>query len=123
MWALTNLDLAAPEARPIVRLLEGMGSALRFVLDHSLDHMKALGFTTASFCATLCALVFGKSEDGGGFDFSQTLVDDAVAGIKEFLTGSLVPFWPTVPAYFLRPLVHLCISGASVLVEAGTLLC
>ena len=124
LWALSLLDLAAPEARPIVRLLEGMGSALRFTLDHSLDHMKALGFTTASFCATVCALVFGKLEDGGGFDFSQTLVDDVVAGIKEFLTGSLVPFWPTVPAYFLRPLVHLCISGAcSSLFSSHSLMC
>ena len=114
MWALTNLDLAAPEAQPIVRLLEGMGSALRFGLEHSLDQVKAMGFTTASFFATVCALVFGKLEDGGGFDFSQTLVDDVVAGSKEFLTGSLAAFWPTVPAYFLRPLVHLCISGASV---------
>ena len=112
MWALSLLDLTAPEAQPIVQQLEGMGSALRFTLDHSLDHMKAMGLTTASFCATVCALVFGKLEDGGGFDFSQTLVNDVVTGSKEFLTGSLAPFWPTVPAYFLRPLVHLCISGA-----------
>ena len=110
LWALSGLDMTVPEAQPIVRLLEGMGSALRFVLDHSLDHMKALGLTTASFCATVCALVFGKLEDGGGFDFSQTLVNDVVAGSKEVLTGSLAAFWPTVPAYFLRPLVHLCIS-------------
>ena len=123
MWALSLLDLTAPEAQPIVRQLEGMGSALRFVLDHSLDHIKALGFTTASSCTTLCALVFGKLEDGGGFNFSQTLVDDVVAVFKEILTGSAAPFWPTLPAYYLRPLVHLCISGASVLVEAGTLLC
>ena len=112
LWALTLLDLTAPEAQPILRLLEGMGSALRFALDHSLDHFKALGFTTSSFCATLCALVFGKLEDGGGFDFSQTLINDITMGIREFLSGSLVPFWPTVPAYYIRPLVHLCISGA-----------
>ena len=112
------------EAQPIVRLLEGMASALRFLLDHSLDNMKALGFTSASWCSTVCALVFGKLEDGGGFDFSQTLVDDVVAGIKEFLTGSLVPFWPTVPPYFLRPLVHLCISGAcSSLFSSHSLMC
>ena len=112
LWALTLLDLTTPEAQPILRLLEGMGSALRFALDHSLDHFKALGFTTSSFCATICALVFGKLEDGGGFEFTQTLVNDVVAGFKQFLTGSVVPFWPTLPAYYLRPLVHLCISGA-----------
>ena len=67
--------------------------------------------------------MFGKKEDGGGFEITQTLVDDCVAFCKEQLTGTMVPFFPTLPAYCLRPLVHLCISGASVLVEAGTLLC
>ena len=89
-----------------------MGSALRFGLEHSLDQVKAMGFTSASFCATACALVFGKLEGGGGFDFSQTLINDITAGRREFLTGSLVAFVPTLPAYYLRPLVHLCISGA-----------
>ena len=49
-------------------------------------------------------------------------MDDTVTQLKSNMTGSLVPFVPTLPAYFLRPLVHLCISGASVLVEGGTLL-
>ena len=39
IWALISVDLTAPEARPIVQLLEGMGSALRFVLDHPLEHV------------------------------------------------------------------------------------
>ena len=71
----------------------------------------------------LCALVFGKEEDfvrGGGFEFTQELVNDIVTFNRNFLTGLvMVPFIPTLPAYFLRPLVHLCISGASVLVEPG----
>ena len=67
--------------------------------------------------------MFGKKEDGGGFEFTQTLVDDTVKQLKELLTGSLAPFFPTLPAHFLRPLVHLCISGASALIDAGTLLC
>ena len=51
VWALSNLDLGAPEARPIVQLLEGMPSALRFALDHPLDHFKAIGLSSASYCA------------------------------------------------------------------------
>ena len=51
VWALSFLDLGAPEARPIVQLLEGMPSALRFALDHPLDHFKAIGYTSAAFCA------------------------------------------------------------------------
>jgi hypothetical protein len=61
----------------------------------------------------LCALAFGKDEDGGGFGFTQELVDDAVTHLKSNMTGGLMPFFATLPAYFLRPLVHLCISGAS----------
>ena len=51
IWALTELDLSAPEARPIVQLLEGMPSALRFALDHPLDHFKAVGLSSGAFCA------------------------------------------------------------------------
>ena len=71
----------------------------------------------------MCALVYGKKEDGGGFEFTPTLVDDTAKYLRSNMTGDLVPYFPTLPAYFLRPLVHLCISGASVLVKAGTLLC
>ena len=49
--SLTRLDLSAPEARPIVQLLEGMGSALRFALDHPLEHFEKMGLTTSAQCA------------------------------------------------------------------------
>ena len=49
LWVLTELDFSAAEAAPIVRILEGMGSALRFLLDHPLEHLKGYGFTTASW--------------------------------------------------------------------------
>lgn len=48
--ALCLLDLTTAEARPIVKLLEGMGSALRFTLEHSLVHLDVLGQTTATMC-------------------------------------------------------------------------
>ena len=142
VWALSNLDLGAPEARPIVRLLEGMPSALRFALDHPLVHFGAIGLSSASYCAVspahtrkpshshrligvsggcgqiLCALVFGKDEAGGAkFQFTQELVDDIVAARKDFLTGALVSLYPTIPAYDLRSLVHLCISGTACLLD------
>ena len=50
-WALTLIDMTAAEARPIVQLLEGMGSALRFTLDHPLDYIKSVGATTSAYCA------------------------------------------------------------------------
>ena len=51
LWTLAYLDLAAPEARPIKQIFDGMGSVLRFVLDHPLDQLKPFGMTTSSFCA------------------------------------------------------------------------
>ena len=71
----------------------------------------------------MCALVFGKEEDAGGFEFSQELVDDFVPSLQGWLTGALAPYFPTLPAYYLRPLVHLCISGTSLLLPELTRLC
>ena len=84
MCALKELDLTSTEGRPIVQLLEGMGSALRFALDHPLSHFSPAGWNTAALSAVstahqidqfprvltiglqiLCALAFGKNEDGG----------------------------------------------------------
>ena len=45
------MDLTTVEAQPIVQMLEGMGSALRFTLDHSLVHLPLLGQTTGTLCA------------------------------------------------------------------------
>ena len=57
-------------------------------------------------------MVFGKKEDGGGFEITQELVQDTVVFLQEQLTGSYMPFLPNLTAHFLRPLVHLSISGA-----------
>ena len=58
VFGLSLLDMTTPEARPIVRLLDGMGSALRFTLDHPLNHLSVIGQTTA----TLCAVSFVPAE-------------------------------------------------------------
>ncbi len=54
-------------------------------------------------------MVFGKQESG--FELAQELIDEIVLSKKEWLTGAMVPFYPSLPPYILRPLVHLCISG------------
>ena len=52
IWACTCLlsvmDLTAPEAQPIVRGLEGMGSTLRFVLENDCSHIVDYGYTSAA---------------------------------------------------------------------------
>ena len=96
------LDLTAPGAAPIIKLLREIPSALRFVLEHPLDHMKAVGMTTASFCTVspvgylhslaqtdgntqqlmvcclplqmLTALVFGMSNGNAHFSASLSVI-------------------------------------------------
>ena len=57
---LAALDLTAPEAKPIVKLLEGIPSTLRFVLENNLDHIRAVGQNTETPCGKCCAVIFGK---------------------------------------------------------------
>ena len=56
-WALSMLDLAAPAARPVVRLLGGMPSALRFALEHPLAHIKDVGITSSAVCVGINPIV------------------------------------------------------------------
>lgn len=85
---IQNLDLSAANAEPIITMLQKLPSALRFTLKHPLEHIKAIGFTSTSTCATICALALGKEEAGGGFDFTQELCNDILAMLQDFLSGS-----------------------------------
>ena len=65
VWAsvcvMTTMDLTASEAEPILRLLREMPSTLRFVLDHSLGHIRDVGMSSGASCSAVCALAFGAS--------------------------------------------------------------
>ena len=86
---LQSLDLSAPEATPIVEQLRQIPSALRFLLDHDLVHIGPTGMTTAAVCAQICAVVFGKEEDAGSFDFTEAQVDVFLAYMKDCFDGTL----------------------------------
>ena len=62
IWAcvtmLATVDLTAPAAKPIVKMLEGIPSALRFLLENNANHIKDFGMTTAGPCSAVCALAF-----------------------------------------------------------------
>ena len=82
------------------------------MLDHPLVHIQDIQLTTATFCCGLCAVVFGKDEGGGPFTFSESLVHNVVAIQREWISNPLLNLvQPTLEPYYLRPLVHLCISG------------
>jgi len=118
MYGFTHLDLTGPQGEPLVALLAEVPSALRFALDYPLEHVKCIGVTSASLCATFIALVFGKEEaDENGppqrFAFTADMLEDTLANLQDCLTGLLVPFLPELSALWLRPLVHLTISDTN----------
>jgi hypothetical protein len=69
---LASLDLSAAESRPIILQLEGIPTALRFMLDNPLFHFS--GYCTPAQGSIVCALAFGK-EEGKSFEFAQRDVD------------------------------------------------
>ena len=69
-----------------------------------------LGFHSAGDCAKVCSLVFGKQEDGGGFEFTQEVVDSLVKGTRSYLSGDMSPICPILPNFFFQIWTHLCIS-------------
>ena len=107
---LAPLDLTAPEAKPIVGQLLQIPSSLKFVLDHNLDHVKGTGMTTAALCAQICALVFGKQEEG--FVFSDEQVDSLLVFTRDCFDGSLHKYFGLSP-HWLKPIEALCVSDAN----------
>ena len=96
----------------IVGLLRGIPSALKFTLAHPLHHIDHIGLDTVSMCTMLCAVVFGKDEEGD-FHFSQTNINSVVAVLKDCLSGALVAFFADLPGHWFLPMLHLCISDVN----------
>lgn len=107
---LSGLDLAAPEVLPIVEMLGGMASTLQFILSNPLEHSREMGMVTSGECAIILAFAFGKQEAGSAFAFTQEILDDVLQNKLTNFSGAIAPFVPTVTSFFLRPVVHLCIS-------------
>ena len=128
---LAALDLNAPEAKPIVKMLEDIPSALRFILENNLDHLRDVGQNTEAPCAKVCALIFGKDESGD-FAFNQAMVDGVAADLFFWFSGRVVgsqtvneqaaAIKPELPPFYLSPLLHLCVSDANkmLLVESSS---
>lgn len=96
---LSGLDLAAPEALPILKMLGGMASTLQFVLLHPLAHSREMGFVSSEECAIILAFAFGKQEAGSAFEFTQRILDGVVQNKLTSFSGALVGFNPTVPPF------------------------
>lgn len=114
---LQQIDLTASTAAPIVAMLSQIPSALQFTLEHSLTHCHTVRLKTSSLCAAICAVVWGKEEHSGGFEFTQTMVDNFLANTQDIFSGHLAPY-SELSSHWLRALQHLCISDLN-----KTLLC
>eukprot|EP01043_Picozoa_sp_COSAG02_P014804 COSAG02_NODE_616_length_19505_cov_5.004998_18_plen_605_part_00 len=112
LLVLQPVDPTSPDTQPIVEQLQQIPSSLKFVLEHNMDHIKTTGMTTAAQCAHVCALFFGKQEQGDGFEFSDEQVDLVLVFTKDMFDGSLAP-WFQIARDWLRPVESLCISDAN----------
>ena len=68
---------------------------------------------TSADCSRVCAFAFGKMEEGGAFEFSQDIVDGALQTALTIFSGAMLPYNTMLAPWFLRSLVHLCISDAN----------
>ena len=79
LGAISYINITAPGAEPIVKLLREIPSALQFVLDHPLDNVKSIGQTTASLCTVSQLVIFialhYATENTNGVSFAATGVD------------------------------------------------
>ena len=95
-----------PGCEPKIR---GVAPALAFCLEHSLDFMAELGYTTGASAARVCCAVFGKDEGGSEFTFTplhiQLLTDDWSQSVRA--VGWKKHYKPSADNIFAA---HLCVS-------------
>ena len=58
--------------------IRSVAHQLAFCLEHDLDWVSDLGYSTSAFCAQVCCSIFGGDEGESDFTFSQHLVDQLI---------------------------------------------
>jgi hypothetical protein len=110
VWMLDIL-LGSPHADTVCHKLRSAGvDALRYLLDHPLEAMAAVGAETGNQATRIAALVWGKDEDAGGLTFKQLDIDKVVevAGHR----GNAAMLWPMSEAHG-RAIRNLCVSDVN----------
>ncbi len=109
---ISMLDLTSEDAVPIVKLLKEIPSALTFLLENNMPNVDMCGWSTAGQGSAVCALAFGREEEGE-FRFSQEMIEGVLTSLQAvFSDERLIPFYEKLAPTYLRPVLHLCISGA-----------
>ena len=95
-WFLTSIDMLAPAAQPVVTMLRGVPSSVRFALDHPLVQMGEFELGTRSQGTMVAACVFGRDEDCE-FVFTQDDVDKVVlVSIEQLRPTTWGGVWPVL---------------------------
>lgn len=108
LHTLMAVDLMQPEAEPIITMLKAMPSALQFLIDYPLEHVKFIGNTSAACGSLVCAVAFGKEEEGSSFAFSQTIIEDIVQFLSDQLHHEFASLFFELSPHWFRPLLNLC---------------
>ena len=129
---LDNLDLVAPEAAPLVAMLQKIPTALTFTVENNLPLVRSFGLSTRAQCAvrtklcrpllpinladahyvttqTICAKLFGNGEGDDAFVFTAELVDEFLLFCQQGFSGELKQFIQVLLG-FLSGVVQLCKS-------------
>jgi hypothetical protein len=73
-----------PECEAKIR---GIATSLAFCMEHSLDYMQEMGYTSSSIAARTCCAVFGRDEGGSEFTFTQQHVDTLITMWSLYVGG------------------------------------
>ena len=92
--------------------IRGVASALAFSLEHSVDVMEELGWTTGAMAARVCCSVFGRDEGGSEFIFTaqhfELLTESWSQSVRA--VGLRANSKPTADSIFAA---ELCVSDAN----------
>ena len=79
LFFLETLKLSSPQAKPVVAKLRDSGvDSFRYLLDHPLVCLRAIGMETGLQATRIAAVAWGRDDDGGGLAFTQQDIDRIV---------------------------------------------
>lgn len=87
LWNLASVDFSgSPEASAVLR---GAAAPLRYVMDHDVPQLKALGLTTEPLAGVLAANIFGKDEGDGELRLSSADIEHILQYLQELINPQI----------------------------------
>lgn len=118
--ALFTLDLllGSPMAKPITEKMRSAGvDSVRYLLDHPLVQVDALGMETGVTATRIAALVWGRDDDGGGLGFLQRDIDKVVK-VTGHRDAAISHFFPLTEGYG-KAILNLAVSECVIILASS----